>query len=62
MESKHRFSVPILCNHQEADLIESYLDDKYGTAEAKSSHSKKSKYTSSSKLTKSSLFRLILKK
>lgn len=45
----------------ESDLIDSYLDDKYNTG-AKSNQSKKSKYTSNSKLTKSSLFKTINKK
>lgn len=42
------------------DQIESYLNEKYHTS-VHSSHSKKSKYTTSSKLTKSTLFKTIRK-
>lgn len=55
-------SMPTLVPLQESDLVSSYLQQQHLHPDDKSSHSKKSKYTSSSKLTKSSLFRLILKR
>jgi hypothetical protein len=48
---------------QESEMIEAYLEEKFQhNSGARSNHSKKSKYTSSSKLTKSSLFKTILKR
>ena len=60
MEHKRK----ITCyKESDSDLIESYLEEKYNQhGGARSNHSKKSKFTSRSKLTKSSLFRTILKK
>ena len=52
----------VYTSKQESDLIESFLEDKYRSVGSRSNNSKKSKYTSNSKLTKSSLFKTILKK
>ena len=47
---------------QETNLIESFLEEKYRSVGSRSKNLKKSKYTSNSKLTKSSLFKTIMKK
>lgn len=62
MEGKRRSTATALSKDQETELIESYLDEKYRQPGARSNHSKKSKYTSSSKLTKSSLFKTLMRK
>ena len=69
MEGKRKTSSTLLLSkEQESDLIESYLDNPHPHHHhqqcnpAKSNNSKKSKFTSRSKLTKSSLFRTIFRR